>query len=141
MKDSIRTIILLLVSTLILHAQEQAINPEVDTIKWEYTNISNRVRSERVNISGHFITYAGRGFIWIQDGVDRTYSFDVKSREGRWPNADEDGELVYVATCRDAEGTIRISRRRRQLIVELDFVRPDKTTPHLVLNVNSYAKM
>ena len=120
---------------------QKAVNPEADTVKWEYADIRNQVRNEKVDIGGHFISYGGSAFKWIQTGVDREYFFHVRSVEGKWSDADQDGELTYRAACKDIEGTIRISRQRRKLTIVLDFIQPEKQTPHLVLNVGSYTKM
>jgi hypothetical protein len=142
MDKNIRTTILLslLLNTSASYAQE-AINPEMDTIKWHYGDIRNELRSENINISGHFISYSNKGFLWVQDGIDRTYKFDVKSVEGTWTDAGEKGELIYWASCGGEQGSIRLSRVRGELKIELDFVQPDKYTPHLVLTVDSYIKL
>jgi len=137
---SMRLVVILVLAPIVTAAQKTA-NPETDTIKWEYVDIQNQVRSEKLNISGQFISYAGGGFKWIQTGVDREYYFEVRSVEGKWTDADQDGELVYRAACKDIDGTIRISRQRRSITVVLDFIQPDKQTPHLILNVDSYTKM
>lgn len=116
-------------------------NPGADTIQWHYGDIRNVVRSEKVNISGHFTSYGNKKLVWVQDGIDRTYNFDVTGVEGDWTDAGQDGELVYRATCLEVDGTIRISRRRKTLKIELDFVKPDKRTPRLDFDVNGYTKM
>ena len=136
-----RRLVMILILTPALAVAQEAANPARDTIQWEYSDIGNQIRNEKVDISGYFISYGGNGFTWIQNGVDREYTFSVKDVEGKWSDADQNGELVYRAACKDIEGTIRISRQRRKVTIELDFTQPDKQTPHLVLNVASYTKM
>ena len=118
-----------------------AVNPELDTIRWEYRKIENRVRSEMVSLGGHFISYAGETFVWTQDGVDRKYTFRTKAVTGNWTNASRIGQLVYSVTCNGEDGTLRLIRTPRAIIVELDFLKPNKRTPHLYLLVNSIQKM
>ena len=131
---------ILLLAGLASSAQE-LVNPRLDTVRWEYRSIENRVRSEMVSLRGHFISYAGNSFLWIQDGVDRKYTFYTKSVTGNWTNAGRAGELVYRVTCNGEDGTLRLIRTRRAIIVELDFLLPNKRTPHLYLLVNSIQKI
>ncbi len=133
--------LLCIVPVLTQAQRETTPNPATDTIQWHYGDIQNVVRSEKVNISGHFISYGGKELVWVQDGVDRTYKFEVSRIEGEWTDAGKDGGLVYQATCLEVDGTIRISRRRKNLKIELDFVKPDKRTPHLTFEVDTYTKL
>ena len=57
------------------------------------------VKSEMVNLGGHFISYAGESFLWVQNGVDRKYTFKTKTVSGDWNDANKNGELVYSVTC------------------------------------------
>lgn len=116
---------------------QKVVNPRLDTVRWDYRQIENRVRSEMVTLGGHFISYAGKSFLWVQNGVDREYIFHTKSVKGDWTNAGRIGELVYRVTCNGEEGTLRLIRTPRAIIVELDFKQPNKRTPHLYLLVNS----
>ncbi len=120
---------------------QEVVNPRIDTVKWEYRRIENRVRGEMVSLGGHFISNAGKNFIWIQNGVDRKYTFYTKSVTGNWTNAGRTGELVYHVTCNGEDGTLRLFRTSRAIIVELDFLQPNKRTPHLYLLVNSIQKI
>ncbi len=120
---------------------QSSTNPETDTIKWEYKKIENRVQKETVSLSGTIISYGGTSFKWHQNNVDREYVFEVKSVKGNWKDASKDGELVYTAVCNEIEGTIHISRRKKLVTIVLDFVKPDKRTPHLVLDINSITKI
>ena len=120
---------------------QEVVNPKIDTVRWDYRRIENRVRSEMVSIGGHFISNAGNNFVWIQDGVDRKYTFYTKSVTGNWTNTGGIGELVYRVTCNGEEGTLRLIRTSRAIIVELDFLQPNKRTPHLYLLVNSIQKI
>lgn len=116
-------------------------DPATDTIRWYYGDIRSVIRSERVNIGGHFVSYGSKQLVWIQDGIDRTYTFDVIGVEGEWHNASKEGSLIYKATCLEVDGTIRISRQRKGLKIELDFSHPDKQTPRLDFDVTRYTKM
>jgi len=135
------TTLLCLAPVLAQAQREVSPNPEADTIQWHYGDIQNIVLSEKINISGHFISYGSQSLVWFQDGIDRTYRFDVTGVDGKWTDAGRDGGLVYRATCLEVDGTIRISRRRKALRIELDFVKPDKRTPHLSFDVDTYSKM
>lgn len=135
------TALLLLVPVWAQAQRDADPNPETDTIQWHYGDIQNVVRSEKVNISGHFISYGGKYLVWVQDGIDRKYHFEVSDVEGKWTDASQDGGLLYRATCLEVDGIIRISRQRKTLKIELDFVKPDKRTPHLSFDVDTYTKM
>jgi hypothetical protein len=122
-------------------SRAQTVNPGTDTVEWIYSRIENKVLSENVPISGKFISYGGRSFKWIQNGVDREYTFENRSRNGDWFDASEDGESRYRSVCKDIEGTIRIYRDKRKVFIVLDFVQPEKRTPHLVFEITSYSKL
>jgi hypothetical protein len=117
------------------------IDPRGDTIQWNYANVENRVKSELVNQGGYFINYGGQSFLWVQNGVDRKYVFKTQSVQGDWRDANKNGELVYRVNCNGEEGTLKLVRTRTQIFVELDFVQPNKTTPHLILLVTSINKI
>ena len=121
------------------HAQK--VNPAMDTVEWFYSKIENKVRNESVSISGKFISYGGKSFKWIQNGVDREYTFDNKSTMGDWFDSSQEGEFTYRSSCKDINGTIRIYRDKRKVFIVLDFVQPEKRTPHLVFEITSYAKL
>ena len=134
-----------LACTLLLAYQQmlaqQILNPTLDTARWDYKQIENKVKSETVTLGGHFISYGGQKFLWVQDGVDRQYVFKTKSVTGDWRDSRRSGELVYRVTCNGEEGTLRLVRKATNLMVELDFVHPNKTTPHLVLLITSINKI
>ena len=117
------------------------LNPKLDTVRWDYRKIENRVRSETVTLGGHFISYGGNSFLWIQDGVDRQYVFQTKSFKGDWNDSRRAGELVYRVTCNGEEGTLKLIRRGSIFLVELDFFQPNKRTPHLLLLITSINKV
>lgn len=116
-------------------------NPASDTLKWVYGKVENKVRSETVNQGGHFISFGGKSFLWVQNGVDREYTFHTKSVEGDWTDGRKVGEIIYRVTCNGEEGNLRLVRTSRAIIVELDFLKPDKRTPHLYLLINSIEKI
>jgi hypothetical protein len=116
-------------------------DPRGDTIQWNYSNVQNRVKSELVNQAGYFINYGGEQFLWVQNGVDRQYSFKTISAQGDWRDAKKNGELIYRVICNGEEGTLKLVRTRTQIFVELDFVKANKTTPHLILQVTSIEKI
>ena len=120
--------------------QAQILSPKDDTVKWVYKKIENRVRSETVPQGGHFISYGGNGFLWVQDGVDRQYHFKTNSLKGDWRDSRKVGEMIYSVTCNGEEGTLRLIRRGRNFLVELDFLKANKRTPHLMLLVTSITK-
>jgi hypothetical protein len=134
-----------LACTLLLASQQmlaqQILNPRFDTARWEYKQIENRVKSETVTLRGHFISYGGQTFLWVQEGVDRQYVFKTKSVTGDWRDSRRSGELNYRVTCNGEEGTLRLVRKSANLMVELDFVQPNKSTPHLVLIITSINKI
>lgn len=125
----------------LMSASAQIHDPKSDTLKWVYGKVENRVRSETVNQGGHFVSYGGKSFQWIQNGVDREYTFHTKAVEGNWNDAGKIGQLIYTVTCNGEEGTLRLIRTSRAIIVELDFLKPNKRTPHLYLLVNSIQKI
>jgi hypothetical protein len=118
----------------------QVINPEKDTVKWEYGKVQNNLRSESVTISGHFITYGNNGLLWVQNGMDHKYAFEVKSVKGSWCDVSENGELVYGAICEGLEGTVPLYRQRKDVIIQIDFAQPDKLSPNIDLQINSFSK-
>lgn len=120
---------------------QKLINPESDTIKWSYGRIDNKIRSEALSISGHFISYGGKAFIWSQNGSNHDYFFDVRGAKGSWSDVENSGELVYDAICEGIDGTIRIYGRGRNVVIQLDFRKPDKLTPNIDLRINSYSKL
>jgi len=120
---------------------QQLLNPRRDTVRWEYGIVENRVKSETVPHAGHFISYGDNSFLWVQNGVDRKYLFKTRSLKGDWNDAKKNGQLVYRVTCNGEEGTLKLVRTRQRLIVELDFLQPSKTTPHLVLLITSIQKI
>jgi hypothetical protein len=120
---------------------QQTLNPKADTVRWDYRKIENRVRSETVTLGGHFISYGGKSFLWVQDGVDRQYVFQTKSLKGDWNDSRRAGELVYRVTCNGEEGTLKLIRRGATFLVELDFLQPGKRTPHLLLLITSINKV
>lgn len=129
---------MILLASPALHAQ--ILSPKDDTVKWVYKNIENRVRSETVPQGGHFISYGGKSFLWVQDGVDRQYHFKTNSLKGDWRDSRKVGEMIYSVTCNGEEGTLRLIRRGRNFLVELDFLSANKRTPHLMLLVTSITK-
>jgi hypothetical protein len=120
---------------------QQMLNPKEDTVRWEYKRIENRVQSEIVALSGHFISYGGKSFLWIQDGVDRQYHFKTNSLTGDWRDSRKAGEMIYRVTCNGEEGTLKLIRRGRNFLVELDFLQANKKTPHLILLITSITKV
>jgi hypothetical protein len=120
---------------------QQMLNPKEDTVRWEYKRIENRVQSEIVALSGHFISYGGKSFLWVQDGVDRQYHFKTNSLTGDWRDSRKAGEMIYRVTCNGEEGTLKLIRRGRNFLVELDFLQANKKTPHLILLITSITKV
>ena len=120
---------------------QHILNPIRDTVQWDYRQIENRVRSETVTLGGHFISYAGKSFLWVQNGVDRHYIFKTKSLRGDWTDARSSGELTYRVTCNGEEGTLKLFRKGQKLFVEFDFLQPNKKTPHLLLLITSITKI
>lgn len=137
------TILLIAICSMVskVSTAQDTIDPRGDTIQWNYANVENRVKSELVNQGGYFINYGGESFLWVQNGVDREYVFKTKSVQGDWQDAKQNGELVYRVICNGEEGTLKLVRTRTQIFVELDFVQPNKTTPHLILLVTSINKI
>jgi hypothetical protein len=121
--------------------QAQKVNPAIDTVEWIYSKIENKVLNENVSIGGKFISYGGRSFKWIQNGVDREYTFVNKSTTGDWFDSSQDGEFTYRSSCKDINGTIRIFRDKRKVFIVLDFLQPEKRTPHFVFEITSYSKL
>lgn len=122
--------------------QAQKLNLKNDTISWEYGRGENKTRSESLTISGRFISYAEKGFLWVQNGTDTKYFFEVKMiNKGDWSDTSENGEVEYRAICNGIEGTIRIYRDRQGVSVHLDFNQKDKLTPNVVLQINSFSKV
>jgi hypothetical protein len=120
---------------------QNAVNPSSDTVRWNYGRGENKARAEALAISGHLISYGGRGFLWVQNGTDRKYSFQVKSAKGTWQDGEQNGEIVYDATCDGIDGTIRIYRKNREVGIQINFALPDKLTPNVLLEINSYNRM
>jgi hypothetical protein len=120
---------------------QEVFNPKSDTIKWVYVNGENKTRSEKMNISGHVISYGSSGFLWVQDGTDRKYKIDVKSFKDDWTKSRQYGELVYKAVCNGVDGTVRISREEGKVAIQLDFTQKDKLTPNVELRINSFSKI
>ena len=136
-------LLFLLVAIALSHGvyAQKTVSPESDTIKWSYGRIDNRIRSESLSITGHLISYGGKGFLWVQNGSDHDYRFDVKGVKGSWSNADNRGELVYQAECEGIDGTITISGQGKNIVIQLDFRKPDKLTPNIDLKITSYNKL
>jgi hypothetical protein len=121
--------------------QREAINPMIHTVKWEYGNAENKLRSERLTIRGHLISYGQKKLVWAQDGTDVLYSIDIKSTKGDWQDVAKNGELIYAVQCEGIDGTIRIWRDQGQLRMQLDFSQPDKLTPNLLLEIHAFSKI
>lgn len=120
---------------------QQMLSPKEDTVRWEYKRIENRVQSETVTLGGHFISYGGKSFLWVQDGVDRQYHFKTNSLKGDWRDSRKAGEMIYRVTCNGEEGTLKLIRRGRNFLVELDFLQANKKTPHLILLITAINKV
>jgi hypothetical protein len=120
---------------------QQMLSPKEDTVRWDYKRIENRVQSETVTLGGHFISYGGKSFLWVQDGVDRQYRFKTNSLKGDWRDSRKAGEMIYRVTCNGEEGTLKLIRRGRNFLVELDFLQANKKTPHLILLITSINKV
>jgi hypothetical protein len=117
------------------------INPQVDTIQWTYGRIENKTRAEKITLSGYFISYGLKGMVWVQTGMERKYSFDIKTAKGDWLNTDETGELLFEATCEGLNGTIRIVKEKKEITILLDFSQPDILSPNVAIEVNSFSKI
>lgn len=130
---------IILLGSLVVNGQD--INPETDTVRWDYGKVENKVRSETLSISGHFISYGSKSFLWVQNGMDHKYAFEIKGVKGSWSDITQTGELVYQAVCEGIDGTIRIYRQRRDVIIQLDFAKPDTLSPNIDLQVSSYSKI
>ena len=131
---------MILLTTSQLRAQ-QVLSPKDDTVRWDYKQIENRVRSETVAQGGYFISYGGKSFLWVQDGVDRQYHFKTNSLKGDWNDSRKTGEMVYQVTCNGEVGTLKLIRRGRIFLVELNFLQANKKTPHLMLLVTAINKV
>lgn len=141
MRTAFYTLLTIFLIVIFASSKAQTVNPAQDTVEWEYSKIENKVLSENVTMGGKFISYGSNSFRWIQNGVDREYTFENKSMKGDWVDATKEGELVYRSSCKDIDGTIRLFREKRKVFIVLDFVQPDKRTPHFVFEINSYAKL
>lgn len=130
----------LLLANFASHSQG-VLNPKSDTVKWTYRQVENRVKSETVSVSGHFLSYGGKNFLWVQDEVDRQYAFKSRSVSGNWTNASRAGEMIYRVTCNGEEGTLKLVRNGTKIFVELNFLQPNKSTPHLLLLITSISKV
>lgn len=142
MQNFITTVLvsMVLLASPMLHAQ-QLLSPKDDTVRWDYKRIENRVRSETVAQGGYFISYGGKSFLWVQDGVDRQYHFRTNSLKGDWRDSRKAGEMVYRVTCNGEEGTLKLIRQGRNFFVELNFLHANKRTPHLMLLITSITKV
>lgn len=142
MQNIITTVLasMILLASPTLRAQ-QILSPKDDTVRWDYKKIENRVRSETVAQAGYFISYGGKTFLWVQDGVDRQYHFKTNSLQGDWRDSRKIGEMVYQVTCNGEEGTLKLIRQGRNLFVELNFLHANKRTPHLMLLITSINKV
>ena len=123
-----------------LHAQ-LLLSPKDDTVRWDYKQIENRVRSETVAQGGYFVSYGGKNFLWVQEGVDRQYHFKTNSLKGDWRDSRKTGEMVYQVTCNGEAGTLKLIRRGQKFFVELNFLQVNKRTPHLMLLVTAINKV
>lgn len=141
MRIKILCLLSLLYAIAFVPASAQIQNPASDTLKWVYGKVENKVRSETVNQGGYFISYGGKSFLWVQNGVDREYTFHTTSIGGTWTDGRKVGEIIYRVTCNGEDGTLRLVRTSRAIIVELDFLKPDKRTPHLYLLINSIERI
>jgi hypothetical protein len=141
MRTTFYILLAMLASATYTNLQAQKLNPATDTVEWVYTRIENKVLNENVALGGKFVSYGGKSFKWIQNGVDREYTFENKSTTGDWFDSSLDGQFIYRSSCKDIDGTIRIYRDRRKVFIVLDFVQPDKRTPHLVFEITSYSKL
>lgn len=142
MMQRYKLLFLLAAITMSYHGYAQkAISPQTDTIRWNYGRIDNKIRSESLSITGHFISYGSKGFLWVQNGSDHDYRFEVKGVKGTWPDVDDRGELVYDAECEGIDGTIRIYGQGKSIVIQLDFRKADKLTPNIDLKVTSYSKL
>ena len=142
MQNLITTVLvnMVLLASPSLHAQ-QVLSPKDDTVRWDYKKIENRVRSETVAQGGYFISYGGKSFLWVQDGVDRQYHFETNSLQGDWRDSRKAGEMAYRVSCNGEEGTLRLIRQGRNFFVELNFRNAIKRTPHLMLLITSINKV
>jgi hypothetical protein len=119
---------------------QRSFNPMSDTIRWEYSMVENLVNNESVKISGWFVSYGEKKFEWIQDDGAKVYTFYANSKSGTWTSISDDGDVTYYVTFEEVDGTIKLYRKDRKLKIELDFVQPDKQTPHVILIVDSNKK-
>ena len=136
----IKVVSMLVLTSSAAHAQ-QILSPKDDTVRWYYKQIENRVRSETVAQGGYFVSYGGKSFLWVQDGVERQYHFKTNSLQGDWRDSRKVGEMIYRVTCNGEKGTLRLIRRGRNFLVELNFLQANKRTPHLMLLITSINKI
>jgi len=119
----------------------QDIDPQADTVKWQYEKIDNINTDKTLTSGGYLVSYGSQRLIWNQDGIDKAYVFDIISVQGEWHDTSRNGELLYQAVCDGIEGTVRIFKSGSKRGIEMNFVKPGKETPHVVLQINSHQKI
>ena len=139
---TIYTIAALLMLPVTLNAQPGTpANPATDTIQWEYSGIQNLTNAEELTLSGQFTSYGGHGLLWVQNGESNDYSITVNSVQGDWQDINVSGELTYAVTCQDLSGTIKVFREGTSLKIRIDFGEPGSLSPHIILHIDTYAKI
>ena len=94
-----------------------------------------------ITLSGHLISYGEKGFLWVQDGMELKYSFDVRAVKGDWSDISQNGELIFESVCEGVTGTIRIFKEKRMIKIHMDFTQPNRLTPNIILETNSFQKL
>lgn len=142
MKTHIHLLFIATVCLVAIDANAQrSVNVVGDTVQWNYGSGLNKARSnESMSITGYFISYGDKTMVWVQNGTDTKYTFDIKQVEGAWTDSNKQGQIVYQAVCDGISGTIKIYRDASGLAIHLDFAKPDKLTPNIVLPVVSVTK-
>lgn len=142
MKKNLTVVFIVAISLIVIDAKAQkAVNVTGDTVQWNYGSGLNKARNESMSISGHFISYSNKVMVWVQNGTDTRYTFDIKQVRGAWTDSNARGQIVYEAVCEGISGTISIYRDGSGLAIHLDFAKPDKLTPNIVLPVVSVSKL
>lgn len=137
----IQLLVAIMLAVPLVGKAQKAINVKSDTIKWQYGSGQNIAKSESMSISGYIITYGNKSFLWVQNGTDTKYSFDIKATQGEWLNSNDLGELNYNAVCEGITGTIRLYREKKGMSFHLNFTQTDKQTPNIVLPIISFSKL
>lgn len=133
-------ILLTLMITLPATLFGQVINPQSDTIRWEYNGMTNLRNQELISLDGYFISTSGT-LQWIQHGVDSEYTLTVISSEGSWTDTSTEGTITHTVTCQDVTGTVTISGSAEGLKIRMDFRNGDALTPYLEIPVTSHSKL